>query len=171
MIMRVANTLSMMSTASDPKCYSIAIIGGGITGAVAAQTLVSNKSDINIHVDIYDQGRRGVGGRTSSRTFENDKLLMRWDHGCQFFRADTDQFKDIVKEWIENDFVREWKGQFISAIPDTGNNTSIDFFGLPFSRLDSQFPFFTLSSSLGSTLVSQFLESSKDVEMRGKTPN
>ena len=55
-------------------------------------------------------------------------------HSCGYIRSGyTDQFKDIVKEWIENDFVREWKGQFISAIPDTGNNTSIDFFGLPSS--------------------------------------
>ena len=94
---------------------TVAIIGGGITGASAAQTLA--KYD-NITIHLFDQGRRGVGGRTSSRSAAssmNSETPMRWDHGCQFFRADTSQFKDIIQEWISKGIVHEWKGSFVSS--------------------------------------------------------
>ena len=85
----------------------------------------------NLIIHVFDQGRRGVGGRTSSRLVrnkDNDDTIMRWDHGCQFFRADTLQFKHIMKEWMDKDFVREWKGRFVSSkdLP-----VEKEFFGLP----------------------------------------
>lgn len=52
--------------------------------------------NIQVNVDLFDQGRNGVGGRTSHRRRRgNDKdkdgnsdigkgdVSMRWDHGCQ----------------------------------------------------------------------------------------
>jgi len=143
----------MMSTATAtsttlPK-YNVAIIGGGITGATAAQTLAQYE---NVNIHLFDQGRRGVGGRTSSRTVNSntsDKTnnnntinadtnvnttndaaepSMRWDHGCQFFRADTDQFKLLVKDWMTKGLVQEWKGNFMSS---PSASPSRDFFGLP----------------------------------------
>ena len=116
--MQITTAMKMMSTAS-PKTYNIAIIGGGITGAVAAQTL-SQQNNINVH--LFDQGRRGVGGRSSHRNHDD----MRWDHGCQFFRADTDRFKALVDDWIAKDIVKKWEGHFISS-----DSCEYDFFGMP----------------------------------------
>lgn len=112
---------------------SIAIIGGGITGATAARTL--SKYD-NMTIHVFDQGRRGVGGRTSSRSAAatgdssngGSNAMMRWDHGCQFFRADTPQFQHIVQEWLSKGFVKEWNGNFTSSATLSSDR---EFFGMP----------------------------------------
>ena len=125
----------MSSSTNTSKTISIAIIGGGITGATAAQTLANkhnncNNSNNKLTIHVFDQGRRGVGGRTSSRTptTSNGTQQPKFDHGCQFFRADTPQFQNILKTWIQKDYVREWKGNFHSS-----NDMSSDreFFGMP----------------------------------------
>lgn len=109
---------------SSRKC--VAIIGGGITGSTILSEL-AKKKDITVH--LFDQGRRGVGGRTSSRKIisEDGKSVMRFDHGCQFFRADTPLVKEKIKEWLDMGIVKEWHGNFIAASDDDRN----DFFGLP----------------------------------------
>jgi predicted NAD/FAD-dependent oxidoreductase len=105
---------------------SIAIIGGGITGATAVQTL-SKHEHVTIH--LFDQGRRGVGGRTSSRSVETiNSQTLRWDHGCQFFRADIPQFQEILRDWMSKGFVTEWKGNFVAS---ETLSTDKEFFGLP----------------------------------------
>jgi predicted NAD/FAD-dependent oxidoreductase len=106
----------------------VAIVGGGMTGAVTCRRL-SKCPDI--HIDLFDQGRRGVGGRTSSRRYNirdgnGEAATVRFDHGCQFFRADTDRFKKLVHEWIEKGHVSEWKGDFRSS-----TKQEHEFFGLP----------------------------------------
>lgn len=105
--------------------FHVAVIGGGITGACVASTLLkrgSNNSN-NIVVDVLDQGRRGAGGRCSQRLGGASKNVdMIWDHGCQFFRADTPQFQHIVGQWLEEDICRVWTGHFCG----TGS-----FFGFP----------------------------------------
>jgi predicted NAD/FAD-dependent oxidoreductase len=76
---------------------SVAIVGGGIAGAVAAATLAK----AGLAVTVFDQGRRGPGGRASHRTVADDGRVLpddeappagagalEFDHGCQFFRAD-----------------------------------------------------------------------------------
>ena len=102
----------------------IAIVGGGITGSAACRRLSKCP---NIIIDLFDQGRRGVGGRTSSRRYDiNESATLRFDHGCQFFRADTDRFKKLVHEWIDKGYVSEWNGDFRSSIKQDH-----EFFGLP----------------------------------------
>ena len=68
----------------------IAVIGGGITGAMAASTMASA-----CVVHVYDQGRRGPGGRASHRAVCADTRAvladdppiapgcLEFDHGCQ----------------------------------------------------------------------------------------
>ena len=136
--------------------FNIAIIGGGITGATAAQTL-SNHGNFNIH--LFDQGRRGVGGRTSSRAVDNKSdQLMRWDHGCQFFRGDTPQFQPILNDWKSKNLVCEWKGKFISS--STTPSPDKEFFGLP-----SQPPFYVGMDgmqSIAKGIVDHIMASAKD---------
>jgi len=145
---------------------SIAIIGGGITGATAAQALAhqhnncKNNNKLTIHV--FDQGRRGVGGRTSSRistTSDGTNQQLKFDHGCQFFRADTPQFQNILKTWIQQDYVREWKGNFQSS---NGMSTDREFFGLP-----STPPFYVAVNgiqSLAKNILDQVISSTSNNE-------
>ncbi|KAL7468390.1 hypothetical protein ACHAXS_008612 [Conticribra weissflogii] len=126
----------------NPCKYHVAIIGGGITGATAFQTLSKYN---NLHIHLFDQGRRGVGGRSSSRTHKIEdgngngdgdvvETTMMWDHGCQFFRGDTPEFQPLLKDWISKDLVTEWKGNFASS-PSLSRER--EFFGFP-----SQPPFY-----------------------------
>jgi predicted NAD/FAD-dependent oxidoreductase len=116
--------------------HKVAIIGGGITGSMVASTL--SELDPKIIIHVFDQGRSGVGGRTSHRIVtqkshssdrNNDSLdhdILQWDHGCQFFRADTPKFQNVVHRWLQQSIVAEWKGTFLQ-----NQNSAIDFFGLP----------------------------------------
>ena len=50
--------------------------------------------------------------------------LYKFDHGCQFFRADTPAMKAWTHKLFLRGYVRKWNG------PHEGS-TSADFFGLP----------------------------------------
>jgi predicted NAD/FAD-dependent oxidoreductase len=105
---------------------NVAIIGGGITGTVAATTLA--KLLPGARITLFDQGR-GLGGRASHRRVHDGNVVaptanaaMAFDHGCQFFRADDDEFRDkILDPWLEAGLAAEWRGTFAGAG---------DFFGL-----------------------------------------
>ncbi|EJK74473.1 hypothetical protein THAOC_03845, partial [Thalassiosira oceanica] len=159
----------------------VAIVGGGITGACAARRLAATAgAGTAIEVHLFDQGRRGVGGRTSSRTYQqrdgayqpstsedcdNDAASgsshppkLRFDHGCQFFRADTPEFKRLAEEWIDKKYVAEWKGDFRSSGSATEDRHR-EFFGLPSSP-----PFYVAADgmqSLPRNILNE-LESSSD---------
>ena len=119
---------------------NVAVVGGGITGSLAASILVGRTNCTNdqkqqqqqpqrINVALFDQGRSGVGGRTSTRRQRTDTTTGCWDHGCQFFRADTPRFKKVVEgTWIKHGICREWNARFASDDESNGTN---DFFGLP----------------------------------------
>jgi predicted NAD/FAD-dependent oxidoreductase len=104
-----------------PGYSNVAVIGGGITGAVVASILAER----SFLVHLFDQGETGFGGRASLHTKES---IMKWDMGCQFFRADTERFKRLVRKWEKEKLCREWTGNFASN--SSSNNT--DFFGFPF---------------------------------------
>ena len=117
-----------------PPPPTVAIVGGGIAGAVVARTLLLNHPAVR--VDLFDQGRSGVGGRASHRRRRrlDDGAKggggggeMRWDHGCQLFRADTPRFRALVARLVEDGRVKTWEGKF--AAPAGGARR--DFFGFP----------------------------------------
>ncbi len=45
----------------------VAVVGGGITGAMAAST-IAQLCGHTVEVVVFDQGRRGPGGRASHRS-------------------------------------------------------------------------------------------------------
>lgn len=130
----------------------VAIIGGGFTGATAAFTLAQH----GISVTVFDQGRRGPGGRASHRRVQavdhavlpdDDPPLVtpvdgegsahfEFDHGAQFFRADTKFFRTMVDEWCAKGWAAKWEGRFgcvdLRKESDSEKDTS-EFFGLPSS--------------------------------------
>eukprot|EP00747_Dinoflagellata_sp_TGD_P169310 gnl/TRDRNA2_/TRDRNA2_198011_c0_seq1.p1 gnl/TRDRNA2_/TRDRNA2_198011_c0~~gnl/TRDRNA2_/TRDRNA2_198011_c0_seq1.p1 ORF type:complete len:451 (+),score=84.30 gnl/TRDRNA2_/TRDRNA2_198011_c0_seq1:69-1421(+) len=115
----------------------VAIIGGGITGAVCARELF-RRTGGRVNITVFDQGR-GLGGRTSHRRVAESgeyvlpnapEAAFAFDHGCQFFRADTAQFREeLLQEWLEKNFVAEWTGDFGALGSVDG---AADFFGFPF---------------------------------------
>ena len=123
-----------MSALKRPRApQRIAIVGGGITGAMTAAAL----ADI-AEVHVFDQGRRGPGGRASHRAVEggsgtvlqDDPPIapgaLEFDHGCQFTRADDPRMKALVETWVAKGWATEWNGRFGVA---GGGTSPGDFFG------------------------------------------
>ena len=113
----------------------VAIVGGGISGACVASKLSALAP--NATITLFDQGRRGPGGRASHRAVSENvvvaddppipKSALEFDHGCQFFRADTLEMRALATSWCAAGWTAEWRGRFGTA----GEGTVDDFFGLP----------------------------------------
>jgi len=122
----------------DPSKQShieIAVIGGGISGAVCAREL-ARLSAGRLRISVFDQGR-GLGGRACHRRVEEDGNYVAsdspapfaFDHGCQFFRADSQRFREeLLQDWLDLKWAAEWKGRF--GVLGTGS-ANADFFGFP----------------------------------------
>lgn len=80
----------------------IVIIGGGMSGMMAARTLVEAGED---QVIVLDKGRSG-GGRLATRQIGN----ATFDHGAQYFTARTQEFAEHVATWKAEGWVSEWFG-------------------------------------------------------------
>ena len=94
----------------------VVIIGGGITGVIAAQTLQNN----GINVLIIDKSN-SVGGRMATRRIGNGKV----DHGAQFFTVRTKLFQTYVEEWQKKGWVRIWFGDRHSRYKGTEGMNSL----------------------------------------------
>lgn len=80
----------------------IAIIGAGIAGLTIANKLFEANE-----VTIFDKSR-GIGGRMATRRHEN----YHFDHGAQFFRAKTSEFKQFCIKAAKNNVISQWQGEF-----------------------------------------------------------
>jgi predicted NAD/FAD-dependent oxidoreductase len=121
---------------------SIAIVGGGITGSCAAAELATHFDN----VFLFDQGRRGPGGRASHRSVNaadgtvlpDDEILdhtdresFQFDHGCQFFRADTPEMKtELLPHWSSKGWVAPWQAR-LGCLRNDERAEEVDFFGIP----------------------------------------
>ena len=88
----------------------VVVVGAGVAGLMAAQSLVKNGHD----VVVVDKGR-SPGGRLATRRIDNATL----DHGAQFFTVRESLFESHVAEWIASGVVTEWCRGFGST---TQNN-------------------------------------------------
>jgi len=75
------------------------IVGAGLSGLMAARTLVAAGHD----VVLFDKGR-SPGGRLATRRIGGARL----DHGAQFFTVRDPAFAAIVDEWQRAGVVHEW---------------------------------------------------------------
>jgi renalase len=99
----------MISYSQDrlPKQKKCLIIGGGISGLIAAMVLQRN----GISVTILDKGR-GIGGRLATRCINHPFYGEgTFDYGAQFFTVSNPIFQSLVDEWIQNGIVKEWSRQ------------------------------------------------------------
>ena len=84
----------------------VVVVGAGIAGLMAAQSLIKNGHD----VVVVDKGR-SPGGRLATRRIDNATL----DHGAQFFTVRDSLFETYVSEWIASGVVTEWCRGFDST--------------------------------------------------------
>ncbi|CAD7948027.1 unnamed protein product [Amoebophrya sp. A25] len=103
----------MSTAASVPPSggVSVAICGGGIAAASAADALA--QSAHVSRVDIFEMGR-GAGGRSASRRVQLEGLTQYFDHGLQYVssRPGSDAFEEqqlsILAEWEDRKLLRKW---------------------------------------------------------------
>jgi len=77
----------------------VVVVGAGIAGLMAAQSLSNSGHD----VVVVDKGR-SPGGRIATRRIDDATL----DHGAQFFTVRDSLFESHVSEWIASGVVTEW---------------------------------------------------------------
>ena len=81
------------------KATSIAVIGAGLSGLTAAQTL----SDAGIDVTVFEKSR-GVGGRTANRRSEYGSF----DHGAQYFTVKDKRFRNFTEDLVSKGVIASW---------------------------------------------------------------
>lgn len=81
----------------------IAVIGAGLAGLVAARIL-NNVAEVSVF-----EKARGVGGRMSTRRSEP----YFFDHGAQYFTAQSDLFQGFIDPLIANGVIDNWKARFV----------------------------------------------------------
>ena len=81
----------------------IAMIGAGISGMTCASRLQA----AGLEVVVFDKSR-GPGGRITTRRRESG----RFDHGAQYFTAESEDFQHTVDAWAAAGVVEEWRGRF-----------------------------------------------------------
>ncbi|CAM8932070.1 unnamed protein product [Rhodiola kirilowii] len=91
-------------TSPIPHDPLVAIIGGGISGLLCALSLEKR----GIRSTVFDTGVHGLGGRLGTRVIEPQQLLF--DHAAQFFTVSDPRFAQLVNDWLDKGFVREWEG-------------------------------------------------------------
>ena len=80
------------------------VIGGGITGLIAA-TLLQRQG---IKVKVLDKGR-GIGGRLATRRIKHAESVEGvFDYGTQYFSVKQPAFQVWVDDWLEQGIIKEW---------------------------------------------------------------
>lgn len=81
----------------------VTIIGAGLSGIMAARTLVERGVE---DVQLVDKGR-SVGGRLATRRIEGGKA----DHGAQFFTVRSSELQTFVNDWLKKGWIKHWFGE------------------------------------------------------------
>jgi len=82
----------------------LAIIGGGISGAISASRLQNN-----FDITLFEKAR-GAGGRMSTRRAEP----YQFDHGAQYFTARSKDFQKFLKPHIQSGLVQDWQAKIMT---------------------------------------------------------
>lgn len=93
----------------------IAIIGAGLSALTAAHYLKNNAQ-----ITLFEKAR-GVSGRMATRRAEP----YYFDHGAQFFKVRTAEFKEFIAPMIADGAVGIWHGRFAEIDTQHITNTRI----------------------------------------------
>ncbi|MDX1668862.1 MAG: FAD-dependent oxidoreductase [Limnobacter sp.] len=89
--------------------WSIAVIGAGISGLACARAL----SLAGHHVTVYEKSR-GAGGRMPTRWVDKSaEPPLGFDHGSQYFYADSASFDSVVQKARGQGSVAPWEGRVV----------------------------------------------------------
>ncbi|KAL6637993.1 hypothetical protein ACP70R_025565 [Stipagrostis hirtigluma subsp. patula] len=122
---------------SSAAAANVAVIGGGISGAVCASLLAAR----GVAVTLFDSGR-GAGGRMAQRReVMEDGTELRFDHGAPYFTVTNDEVARLVGGWEARGFVAEWKALFARFDLATGKFTDFEKcvmakFGVTVGKMD-----------------------------------
>jgi len=95
-----------------PPPKSIGVIGGGIAGLACAKRL----QDLGVECTVFDTGKRGPGGRASSRVWRDGRPV---DHAVQSVAASPgSEFHSWMETLKTNGVVRAWAG--LGTLGDNG---------------------------------------------------
>jgi len=92
---------------------TIAVVGAGVSGAIAARTLV----DHGLSVHVFEKSR-GVGGRMATRRYDG----FEFDHGAQYFTARHPVFGRYLRSWEQQRIVECWDGQIVAFDGNSGDS-------------------------------------------------
>ena len=95
----------------------VAVIGAGISGLALA-----NKLKKHFEVVVFEKSR-GYGGRVATRRAGE----FIFDHGAQFFKVKTDEFREDIKPMIDQDIIDVWRARFVEI--DNGKITNDRIWG------------------------------------------
>ncbi len=109
---------------SNTEISTVAVIGAGISGAIAARTL----ADHGVLVSVFEKSR-GTGGRMATRHTE----VCDFDHGAQYFTVRDPKFQEFVTSWLEKGIVALWEGEIevFSEGVSSGPSREVRYVGVP----------------------------------------
>ncbi|MBC7781205.1 MAG: NAD(P)-binding protein, partial [Proteobacteria bacterium] len=112
-----------------PLARSVAIVGAGMSGLIAARRL----RDAGFTVQVFDRSRR-VGGRLATRVSDQGTF----DHGAQYFTVRDPGFRIAVDAWRALGAVDTWTPRLVAI--DAGgaqpahsqlDDTTVRYVGVP----------------------------------------
>ena len=86
----------------------ILIVGAGLSGLAAAQTLHTLGASV-----LVVEKSRGPGGRMSTRHETLHGKPVSFDHGAQFFRGHDAGFRQVMDAWERDRWIAPWRGNFV----------------------------------------------------------
>ena len=92
----------------------ILIIGAGLSGLAAAQTLHTLGESV-----VVVEKARGPGGRMSTRREQLGEHTVAFDHGAQFLRGHDPGFRQVMDAWERDRWIAPWRGQFVRIEGET----------------------------------------------------
>ncbi|RGP41061.1 hypothetical protein BPTFM16_01357 [Altererythrobacter insulae] len=87
----------------DGQIKTIAVVGGGMAGLTCASALKA----AGLAVMVFDKGR-GPGGRMAARRAEVGGVTISFDHGAQYFTAESKAFAKQIDQWHKAGVVEPW---------------------------------------------------------------
>ncbi len=89
-----------------------AIIGAGMAGLACAQALAADGREVR----LFDKGR-GPGGRMATRRAEIGGHTISFDHGAQYFTAQSQEFARQAAQWCAAGIAAPWVARFSDTPP------------------------------------------------------
>ncbi len=89
----------------------VAVVGAGLAGLTCARELLSQ----GYRVHVFEKCE-SVSGRMATLQINSteEKELLQFDHGAQYFTARSPEFSQQVYDWEDRQVVQEWPGPFVT---------------------------------------------------------